>query len=108
MLAQRYPDAYDGIAALAPAINWNQVLSSLYWAQLVMNLAGEYLEPCELNAITMAAILACDAHDGVVDGLISNIESCHFDLFFIVDTSFNCSGVPKQISHAAAIVANAT
>jgi len=108
MLAQRYPDVYDGIAALAPAINWNRILSSLYWAQFVMNLAGEYPEPCELNAITMAAILACDAHNGVVDSLISNIENCHFDPFSIVDTSFNCSRVKKQILQAAAIVANAT
>lgn len=42
MLAQRYPDTFDGIVALAPAINWGQFIPAEYWPQQVMNRLGAY------------------------------------------------------------------
>ncbi|KAH7020632.1 tannase and feruloyl esterase-domain-containing protein, partial [Macrophomina phaseolina] len=67
MLVQRYPIAYDGIVASAPATNIPSFAPSLYWPQLVMNLQGKYPRDCEMSAITEAAISACDGKDGVVD-----------------------------------------
>ncbi|KFY37008.1 hypothetical protein V495_07458 [Pseudogymnoascus sp. VKM F-4514 (FW-929)] len=92
---QRYPDVYDGIAAAAPAINWNAFFTAVFWPQLVMNLAGAS---------------ACDGLDGVVDGLVSNIEACDFDPFTLVGTVFNCSttGTNITVSKIAAEVANST
>ncbi|KFY61657.1 hypothetical protein V496_04933 [Pseudogymnoascus sp. VKM F-4515 (FW-2607)] len=110
MLAQRYPGVYDGIAAAAPAINWNSFFTATFWPQLVMNLAGEYPQGCELDELTAAAISACDGLDGVVDGLVSNIKACDFDPFTLVGTEFNCSttGTNTKISNIAAEVANST
>lgn len=109
-LAQRYPDAYDGIVASAPAINWPQLTLGGYWAQFVMNQLDEYPYPCQINAITAAAVSACDGADGVKDGILSDPDSCVFDPFTLVGNPVNCSDTKSlvRISSAAAEVVNST
>ncbi|POS71427.1 tannase and feruloyl esterase [Diaporthe helianthi] len=109
MLAQRYPTAFDGIAAGAPAIFWNEIFTSSPWPQQFMNMLGEYPHPCELEAITAAAVSACDGLDGVVDGILTNINDClaGFQPFDLVGGATNCSEAPIFTSAAAAVV-NAT
>ncbi|KAK6076032.1 tannase and feruloyl esterase [Seiridium cupressi] len=113
MLAQRYPTAYDGIAAASPAIYWNEFFSSLTWPQQFMNMLGEHPYSCEFEAITNAAIAACDLLDGVTDGVISEVDLClaTFDPFQLVGTTINCTEKSEgvaQVSSAAALVTNAT
>jgi hypothetical protein len=81
---------------------------TMLWPQLIMSLAGEYPHGCELDAITAAAVAACDPLDGVTDGLIFDIKACDFDPFSVVGKLHNCSGTVMQISQMAALVANAT
>ncbi|KAI8237192.1 putative feruloyl esterase [Colletotrichum sp. SAR 10_96] len=109
MLAQRYPTQYDGIAAGAPGIQWTDFFPSLLWPQQVMNMLGEYPAPCELQAITAAAVSACDGLDGLEDGIISDADGClgSFDPFKLVGRAINCSE-SATISSAAAAVVNAT
>jgi hypothetical protein len=110
MLAQRYPQAYDGIAAAAPAFNWNQFITAAAWAQVKMSISGHFPTKCELDSLTEAAVASCDLLDGVNDGLISDAEKCFFDPFSMVGSVMNCSltGKAVTISKAAATIANAT
>ncbi|KAL4861903.1 Tannase/feruloyl esterase [Aspergillus spectabilis] len=112
-IAQRYPTQFDGILATAPAINWASFIVSEYWPQLVMNLLGEYPSPCELDAITEAAVQACDALDGTLDQIVSSPGLCDLDPFSMVGELVPCSSrssnssTPIRISHEAAAIAQA-
>lgn len=113
MLAQRYPDAYDGIAAAAPALYWSELFPYIYWPQQVMNELGQYPYNCELDAITDEAVIICDDLDGVNDGIVARVDTCLdvFDPFSMVGKTVQCAdknGTEVQISKAAAIVAAAT
>jgi pimeloyl-ACP methyl ester carboxylesterase len=108
MMAQRYPELYDGIVALAPAINWNSMVPSLYWPQQVMNRLGVYPPQCELQAYTKAAIDACDELDGLKDGVITDANACTFDPFCKVGQSFDCDGETLVFTSEGATVARAT
>lgn len=114
MLAQRYPDAYDGIAAYAPAIHWNPTLASVHWPYQVMLNLGVFPDACEFDALRAAAVSFCDDMDGVTDGVITNVDECiaSFDPFTLVGKPAQCGnstiGGPVKITEAAAIVLNET
>jgi hypothetical protein len=63
---------------------------------------------CELNAITEAAIAACDPLDGVTDGIISG--PCDFDPSTVIGQTVTCSDPDGivAISEKAAKIAAAT
>ena len=80
MEAQRFPDDFDGILAGAPANNWTMMLSSGIDAGQTMLLnPASYISSLKIPAITRAALEACDALDGVKDGIVSQPARCHFD-----------------------------
>jgi hypothetical protein len=79
MEAQRYPEDYNGIVSAAPAINWPKLMMQSVWSTAVMNAAKNPVPACKLQAATAAAVEACDAIDGVKDGVIENPASCTFD-----------------------------
>jgi hypothetical protein len=106
MLAQEYPKAFDGIVASAAAVNWAPLAVCGFWSQMVQHEVG-YAHPCELHTLTTAAINKCDPEDGVVDGIISDPDNCHFDPFPLINTTATCPGSgSRKISRSAAIVAN--
>src|SRR5439155_23913909 len=73
MAAQRFPEEYDGLVIGAPAINWDRFIPSELWPQIVMkNTVGAPISAAKLNAVTKAAVAACDRNDGVVDGIVND------------------------------------
>jgi feruloyl esterase len=80
MEAQRFPEDYDGILAGAPANAWSTMLAA--GAGALQTLIGDpksYIPDRKLPAIEKAALAACDALDGVTDGIIGDPAKCHFD-----------------------------
>lgn len=112
MLAQRYPTLYDGISAGAPAFYWNELLAAIQWPEQFMSFIDSYPYSCELDAINAAAVSACDGLDGIVDGVITDVDIClaTFDPYKLVGTTINCTQAGKTIpiSETAAAVINAT
>ncbi len=81
--AQKYPTDYDGIAAGDPAydITHLQAISVyLSWVALKDGVkAPGYIPPSKYPVIHRAVLDACDALDGVRDGIIEDPTKCHFD-----------------------------
>jgi hypothetical protein len=106
MSAQRYPEDYNGIAALAPAVNWGQFFPAMHWAHQVMHELDYYPSPCEVNAFMAAAVEACDELDGIADGVISSDE-CAFNPFALVGQTFDCGGTDTAFTKNGASVMEA-
>jgi Tannase and feruloyl esterase len=80
MEAQRFPEDYDGILAGAPANEWSTMVASGVSGLQVRQLNPHaYFSDFKLPAIQRAALDACDALDGVKDGIINDPSKCHFD-----------------------------
>ena len=87
MEAQRYPADYDGIIAGAPAANWTRIMAGFVWNAQALARPGAHIPPAKLPAIERAAIAACDAQDGVADGVLAAPQRCGFD-----PRSLTCKG----------------
>lgn len=98
MMAQRYPELYDGIIALAPAISWDSLLVAGQWVQQVINQIGSQPTQCEMEAFTQAAIAQCDELDGLKDGVISDPSACDISPYDLVGKPlpFTCEGSANQ------------
>jgi feruloyl esterase len=78
--AQRFPQDFDGIVAGAPGMDWTGRSSRAVQVAktLESNEAARLLQP-QRELLHGAVVAACDALDGVKDGLIENPQRCAFD-----------------------------
>lgn len=76
--AQKYPDDYDGIVAGAPASNRLRQTFGFTWSWRALHRDdGSLIVPAaKLPLVTKAVIEACDAADGLKDGLIGDPRKC--------------------------------
>src|SRR6266581_395078 len=78
-LAQELPKELDGILANAPAIYWTRFQTAQMWGQIAMkDLVGAPITAAKLNQASASAVAACDAADGVADGIIDDPRTCKF------------------------------
>jgi feruloyl esterase len=74
--AQMFPDDFDGIIAGAPG---NRTAMGLWIGQALLKEPASFIPPAKYPLIHKAAVAACDAGDGLKDGLISDPTRCKFD-----------------------------
>jgi feruloyl esterase len=78
--AQRFPNDYDGIVAGAAANYPTRLQGAQVWtAEVAHRSEAAYIPPEKYPLIHKAALAACDALDGVKDGVIEDPTRCHFD-----------------------------
>ena len=82
VLTERYPDDFDGVVAGAPAnITVPLVVFSLGWNARANTApdGSQILTPDDLPVLHEGALEACDAADGLADGVITDPRRCDFD-----------------------------
>jgi pimeloyl-ACP methyl ester carboxylesterase len=81
MLAQRYPDDFDGILAGGAVNALTGVVMALAWTSIANTAAdgSPILTLDKLPVIHQAALAECDGRDGLVDGQITDPRACQFD-----------------------------
>ena len=80
-MAQRYPRDFDGIFSRVPVINWTG-LQLAGTRNGIATMGDAWLKPAQVKLVHDAVLKACDASDGIADGLVSDAAGCkaRFDL----------------------------
>jgi hypothetical protein len=86
MEAERYPEDFDGIVGGGPVVDRTKGMMMFVWTQRA--LLGAEIPPYKIPAMEKATLAACDARDGLADGLIDRPDLCRFD-----PESMVCPGV---------------
>ena len=107
--AQRFPADFDGIIAGAPGLDWTARAAQAVRVekQLQRSEASRLLRP-QRELLHKAVVDACDAIDGVTDGLIANPDRCTFDPAILqckASDSGSCL-TPEQVETARFIYAS--
>lgn len=87
--AQRYPEAFDGIVAMAPGMSLPRAALAEAWDTQafarIITARGEtpsmeglksLFSPRQFSLVSQAALAACDTLDGAQDGLIGAVGQC--------------------------------
>jgi len=78
--AQRYPGDFDGIIAGAPANYVTHLEAWSIWVNNVVHKAPDsFIPEAKYGVLHDAVMNACDALDGVKDGVLEDPRRCHFD-----------------------------
>jgi feruloyl esterase len=107
--AYRYPDEFDGIIAGDPA-NFRRNAWAMWIAQASFKDPADHIPASKFPMIHHAVLEACDAIDGLKDGLIDDPRKCNFDPQVLQckgDDAPNCLTAP-QVQTARTILSAPT
>ena len=72
MVAQRYPDDYDGIISNVPIVNFSTLMLAPVLIRIQEKPLSNWITPTKINAIRAEFLRQCDKLDGLEDGIINN------------------------------------
>jgi feruloyl esterase len=109
--AQRFPADFDAILAGAPAYDrGNEAFGFMMKWKATHETPESVIPTSKYPAIHRAALDACDALDGLKDGIIEDVLNCHFDPKVIeckAGTNNDSCLTPPQVEGARKIYAGA-
>ena len=73
-MAQRFPADYDGIVSIVPVINWTGLFHAFVRNEVPQ--FTDWLDAAKTPLIAKATSDACDALDGLADGVVNNYLAC--------------------------------
>jgi len=87
-MAQRYPADFDGIFSRVPVIHWTG-LQHVGLRDGFATMGEAWIRPPQVKLVHDAVLAACDAADGLADGIVSDPVGCRqrFDV-----TKLRCTG----------------
>ena len=103
MFTQRFPQHFDGVIAMAPAmrVSSGATIAAAWDTQALQAIAppgadgkpvlSKALSEVDLGVLRKGILDACDANDGLADGLVSNPAACRFDV-----TKLQCQGAKND------------
>ena len=74
-MAQRFPADYDGIVSVVPVVQLSMLFQS-YIPHVVPQFTGGWLNPAKVRTLATYVANACDALDGLADGVVNNYLAC--------------------------------
>ena len=78
MMAQKYPNDYDGIIATSPVIQWNGI--HLFDNKLRDRLMTGFLTAADTRLVADRTRASCDIADGLADGVVAKYLACSNDV----------------------------
>jgi Tannase and feruloyl esterase len=74
-MAQRFPADFDGIVSAVPAINFTGLMAAGVRNGIAL-MGDGWLSPAKVKTLHKAVLDACDASDGLSDGIVSRYAAC--------------------------------
>jgi pimeloyl-ACP methyl ester carboxylesterase len=111
MFTQRFPHHFDGVIAMAPAmrVSSGATVAAAWDTQALQAIAppgadgqpvlSRALSNGDLGVLRQGILNACDAQDGLTDGIVSHPAACTFDV-----RKLQCSGAKQDSCLSAAQV----
>ena len=102
--AIRYPEDFEAVIAGAPAVNWMDLHVGRLALHQAVNRHGTPLPASKYPLVHAGVLAACDASDGVADGVLENPAACRFDPGVLACTDADTSNclTPPEVASARA------